>query len=224
MDCYFHHAVPSAAPCRSCGKAICATCRNDVGDCPGCVLAARIDAASAARARISGGVGASTPNDGRDTRWAPPPPQPEPQPQPSASRRHAETNDVRVRTVPEAATSIESPSTRALVALGYPFWPLALLALFDGSKNVAVRRHALQALAFSLVGWGIVPPVLAALAAFPLVGWPVVPLMTFWFPLVFVASAIYGFKAYHNERVDVPFVSEFLDARLTPDGYDSRRV
>jgi uncharacterized membrane protein len=212
MDCYFHHAVPSAAPCRSCGKAICATCRNDAGECPACVLAARIDAASAARARIPGGVGPSSPNDGRDTRRTPPP---QPEPQPYASQAHAEANDVRVRTVADAATYIESPSTRALVALGYPFWPLALLALFDGSKNIAVRRHALQALAFNLFGWGIAAPVLSAFAAFPVIGWPVIPLLTFWFPLVFVASAIYGFKAFHNERVDVPFISDFLDARLT---------
>ena len=58
MDCFFHNAVPSVAPCRGCKKPICATCRNENGDCPGCVLAARIDAAQRTN-RIPGGVGPS---------------------------------------------------------------------------------------------------------------------------------------------------------------------
>ena len=41
-----------------CKKPVCATCRNENGDCPSCVLAARIDAARHAGA-INGGVGPS---------------------------------------------------------------------------------------------------------------------------------------------------------------------
>jgi uncharacterized membrane protein len=200
MDCYFHHAVPSAAPCRSCGKAICASCRNDVGDCPACVLAARIDAATATRARIPGGVGASYRNtdDDRAATHRPAPP-----------RREVRVQDH------DDASYIASDGTRTLVALGYLFWPLAILALFDGTKSPAVRRHGLQAIAFSLFAYGVGFPLVSAIASIPLVGFPVWPLLVFWLPIVFVISAIYGFKAYHNERVDVPFISEFLDSRRT---------
>jgi hypothetical protein len=31
MDCYYHNAVPSVAPCSDCGQPICATCRDGAG-------------------------------------------------------------------------------------------------------------------------------------------------------------------------------------------------
>ncbi len=195
MDCYFHHAVPLVSHCSTCAKAVCAACRNDVGDCPSCVLAARIAAASASRARIAGGIGPSERNTYHD-----------PQSVPESAGR--------VRTI-DPATYIESDTSRTIVALGYPFWPLAVLALFDGSKSPAVRRHALQALGFNLFAYGVGFPVLSAVASIPVLGMPVWPLVAFWLPIVFVASVIYGFKAFHNERVDVPFLSSFLDSRRT---------
>ena len=115
MDCFFHHAVPSVALCRGCRKPLCATCRSEQGDCPSCRLAARIDAAAQANQAIHGGVGPSRGS------YAPPPPQPPPQPQPQYAPpptvQHA------------AAVANVRPETRALVALSYPFWPLALVAL-----------------------------------------------------------------------------------------------
>ena len=192
MDCYFHHAVPSVARCAGCGKSICATCRAESGDCPSCRLAARIDQAAAQRQTLAGGVGPSAePSGGYDRQW-----QPQTQPAP----RSAVAGRVR-------------PESRALVALGYPFWPLALLALFDQSGSEFVRRNAWQALGFNAgmygLGW-----LLSSIAAIPLIGISAWPLLPFIVPVTIVASVVYGFKVWHGDDVRVPFVSDIVDRRL----------
>ncbi len=195
MDCYYHNAVPSVAACMACHQPICATCRSAQGDCPGCRLAARIDAASTA-GELPGDV------PPRRKTYAPPPPPPQPPPYFGAA-------PVRQRT----AVATMSPESRALVALSYPFWPLALLALLDGSKSPYVRRQALQALGFNLGVYGVWLA-LSAIAVVPLLGlsaWPLLPLVI---PVAVVASVVYGFKTWHGEDVRVPIVSEFIEARL----------
>ncbi len=188
MDCYFHHAVPSVGPCAGCGKPICATCSASSGDCPSCRLAARIDEAAAQRRTITGGVGPSRP-------YAPaaPPPQPP---------AHSAVADVR-------------PESRALVALGYPFWPLALIALFDPARSEFVRRNAWQALGFNAgmygLGW-----LFSTIAAIPFIGISAWPLLPFIVPVTIVASVVYALKVWHGEDVRVPFVSDIVDQRLTP--------
>ena len=205
MDCFFHHAVPSVARCTDCAKPVCATCRAESASCPSCRLAARIDAASAARAPLGGGVGPS-----HGTYQEPPPPQPPPYAayQQSAPQTQAPPRDAALATRPES---------RALVARGYPFWPLALIALFDPSGSPFVRRHALQALGFNAgmygIGW-----LVAMIATIPLVGMSAWPLLPFIVPVTIVASVVYGIKAWHGEDVQVPFVSEFVDKKLTPTG------
>lgn len=194
MDCYFHHAVPSVGRCPGCGKSICATCRSESGDCPSCRLAARIDAAAAERQTLSGGIGpSSAPGGGYsgNRQW---------QPQPQAPPRQAAVANVR-------------PESRALVALGYPFWPLALLALFDQSGSDFVRRNAWQALGFNAgmygLGW-----LLSAIAAIPFIGLSAWPLLPFIIPVTIVASVVYGIKVWHGDDVRVPFVSDIVDQRL----------
>jgi uncharacterized membrane protein len=187
VDCYFHHAVPSVGSCAGCGKPICATCSAS-GDCPSCRLAARIDEAAAQRRTITGGVGPSRPYSPA----APPH-------QPPARGAVAEVR----------------PESRALVALGYPFWPLALIALFDPARSEFVRRNAWQALGFNAgmygLGW-----LFSTIAAIPFIGISAWPLLPFIVPVTIVASVVYALKVWHGEDVRVPFVSDIVDQRLTP--------
>ncbi len=202
MDCFFHHAVPSVARCNGCGKSVCATCRAETGDCPSCRLAARVDAAAAAQQQLHGGVGPSSP--GPQPGWSAPPPgwSPHPQPQPAAEPRGTAVATVR-------------PESRALVALGYPFWPLALIALFDQSGSDFVRRNAWQALGFNAgiyaVGW-----LFSTIATIPFIGFSAWPLLPFIVPVAIVASVVYGIKVWHGEDVRVPFVSDMVDKRMSP--------
>jgi len=198
VDCFYHNAVPSVAPCRGCSKPVCATCRNENGECPGCVLAARIDAARQTN-QINGGVGPSYGS------YAEPPPHhaaysaPPPQPPPPQVR-------------PSAALAVR-PETRAVVALGYPFWPLAVIALLDGKASHFVKRQAWQALGFNAGMYGL-GSLLTAAAAIPVLGFGAWPLIPFIVPVFVVASVIYGFKVWQGDDVDVPLVSDWVDARL----------
>lgn len=106
-----------------------------------------------------------------------------------------------------------APETRALVALGYPLWPLAALALLDQSRSPYLKRQAYQALAFNFGVYGLWY-VLHFIAMIPLLGmsaWPVLGLML---PVAFVASIVYGVKAWNGDDVRVPIVSDWLDRTL----------
>jgi uncharacterized membrane protein len=203
VDCYFHHAVPSIAPCKVCRKPVCATCRTEAGDCPSCRLAARIDAASATQ-QLRGGVGPSNPGAAYQ----------EPQPPPHWQQWQQQPSQP-PRTQPAAAAAAVRPESRALVALGYPFWPLALIALFDQSGSPVVRRNAWQALGFNAgmygLGW-----LFTSIAAIPLIGISAWPLLPFIVPVTIVASIVYGIKVWHGEDVRVPFVSDIVDKKLDP--------
>src|SRR5579872_2335015 len=178
-DCYFHSNVPSVALCTGCRKSICATCRDEQGECPSCRLAGRMDSASGGR--LPGEVGAR--------------------------------GSVRVEPARQAATLTVPSETRALVALGYPFWPLAVLALFDPKRDRYVKRQAWQALGFNF-GMYAVWFMMHAIASIPVLGmsaWPLLPLII---PVAFVASVVYGIKAWHGEDVRIPLVSDWVDSRL----------
>src|SRR5580704_9724876 len=110
MDCYFHSHVPSIAACTDCRKAICATCRDDMGTCPSCRLAAKVDAASAARGQIGGTVHQSAPQPPPNEGW-----QQQAWQQSASAAVHAKA---------EVAVSTDPVESRALVALGYALWPL----------------------------------------------------------------------------------------------------
>ena len=191
MDCFFHHAVPSVTRCTGCSKPLCATCRGEGADCASCRLGAKIDNARRAHV-LEGEVGPSY-----GTYSAPPPP--------DYGHRPARQRTTVVATV--------RPETRALVALSYPFWPLALLALLDSRGSRFVKRQAWQALGFNFGMYGL-GALISAAAALPLIGigaWPLVPFIV---PVAVVASVIYAFKVWNGEDVDVPIVSEWVDARL----------
>ncbi len=190
MDCYYHNAVPSVAVCQDCSQTICATCRDENGICPGCRLERRIEAASSARSGLTGGIGPSNP-----------PPQPPP---PSATYTPAPR--------PAGALATVSPETRGLLALGYPLWPLAAVALLDPKRSPVVRRQAIQALAlnFGLFGLGTA---LAVISHIWVLGFPAIVLFPFLFPLWLIASIVYGFKVWNGDDVRVPLVSDWLDER-----------
>jgi uncharacterized membrane protein len=189
VDCFYHHAVPSIAACTGCGRSICATCRSEFGDCPSCRLAARLDAASGAAREITGGIGPS-----RGARGPSSPP-----PRPAPARAAAVLDEVR-------------PESRALVALGYPFWPLAALALLDRSRSPFVRRQAYQALGFNLGIYGLWLG-LTAIASIPIIGWSAWPLVPLVVPVALVASVVYGFKVWQGEDVRVPFIGDYVDRK-----------
>jgi hypothetical protein len=209
VDCYFHTAVPSVALCRDCEKTICPTCRDAEGICPACRLERRIDAATGARGSLKGGVGPSNP---------PPPPGPAPgfdaQQQGRQQTWQAAPRVVAVQSRALASVSIE---TRALLGLGYPFWPLAALALLDPKRSPAVRRQASQALGtnFGLFGLWVL---LEGLVHVPLLGLSAWPLLTFLAPIWLVATVVYGVRVFQGDEVRVPLVSDWLDEREASKG------
>lgn len=186
MDCYFHSNVPSVAACVDCRKPICATCRDERGSCPSCRLAAKVESATATRVHLGGQV-------------------PPPHPQPAAVVRKAE-----VATLPDSAES------RALVSLGYPLWPLALLSLLDRKQSRYLRRQALQALGFNIAMFGI-GAIMSFLAPYAWVGLAPSVLLPFLVPLFLVASVYYGIKTWHGDDVRVPIVGDWIEERLPLD-------
>jgi len=190
MDCYFHSNVPSVAPCTDCGKSICATCRDERGTCPSCRLSAKVEAATATRQFIGGTV----------------PPRPAPTPV--------------VHGKAEVATAPDPVESRALVALGYPLWPLALLSIFDRKQSRYLRLQAFQALGFNLgfAGfWGL----LTLLANVPFLGFSASVLIPFLIPFFLVASVYYGIKTWNGDEVRVPIVTDWIEERIPLDSSHS---
>lgn len=184
MDCYFHENVPSIAPCAHCGKAICTTCRDDSGTCPSCRLAQKIDTATAARSALGGNV--------------PPRPSAPPRPQPHAT---------------VTMMSDDPVESRALVALGYPLWPLALLALFDSKRSRTLKRQALQALGFN-VGFAAFWGLLELTSFIPVLGWSARFILILMLPLFLVTSVYLGLRAWQGEEVHIPVISDWIDERM----------
>jgi uncharacterized membrane protein len=133
-----------------------------------------------------------------------------PRPAPASVR-----GKVTVAAVPDPVES------RALVALGYPLWPLALLSLLDRKQSRNLRREAFQALGFNLgfFGfWGL----LSLIAQVPFLGfsaWVLVPLLA---PLFLVASVYYGIKTWNGDEVRIPVVTSWLEERMPQGDTNSR--
>ncbi|MBV8490333.1 MAG: DUF4870 domain-containing protein [Candidatus Eremiobacteraeota bacterium] len=184
MDCYFHSNVPSVGPCRDCGKPICATCRDEAGSCPSCRLAAKVDAAVASRQPLGGQV----------------PPRPHPQPAPQAV----------VHGKAEVAVLPDPVESRALVALGYPLWPLALVSLLERKQSPSLRRAAFQALGFN-VGMAAFAGLLYLLQSVPIMGVAASILVALMLPLFLGASVYYGIKTWNGDEVRVPVITDWID-------------
>jgi uncharacterized membrane protein len=190
MDCYFHANVPSVTRCADCAKAICATCRDQAGTCPSCRLAAKIDAANSPHKSVAGKV---PPRSEQWWRSA--------QQQPASQAR---------ATVAEPGDPAES---RALVALGYPLWPLALISLFDRKQSRRLRKHAYQAIGFN-IGMAALWGLLTLMAGIPILGISAGIVLAFLLPIFVVLSVLYGIRAWHGDDVRVPVISDWLDDRL----------
>jgi len=185
MDCFFHARVPSVASCPTCRKPICATCQDERGSCPSCRLAARIDLASG-QSTLPGGY---APRSSAGT-VAPP--------------RAANIS---------VGDPLDAAESRALVALGYPLLPLALLSLLERRPSRYLKRSAWQAIGFNLAFagfWGV----LSLMTAIPWVGIEAAVLIPFLIPLFLVASVYYGIKTWHGQEVRVPIVTDWIEDHL----------
>ena len=103
--------------------------------------------------------------------------------------------------------------SRALVAFGYPLWPLALISLLDRKQSRYLKRQALSALGFN-VGFAGFAGLLALLQTVPFLGMSAAVLLPLLFPLFLVLSVYYGIKIWNGDEVRVPIVSDFIDERL----------
>ena len=124
---------------------------------------------------------------------------------------------------PQARATIAEPEdpqeSRALVALGYPLWPLALLSLFDRKQSRRLRKHAYQALGFNFGMYGFWA-LLTLITKLPFIdwtplGWSSDIVLAFMLPIFIVLSVFYGIRAWHGEDVRVPIISDWLDDRMT---------
>jgi uncharacterized membrane protein len=118
-----------------------------------------------------------------------------------------------VRGAATVANPDEPAESRALVALGYPLWPLALIPLLERKQSRSVRRQALQALGFNVGFYGF-GALLWLTAQVPLMGFSAGVL--FWLlPILFlVASVYYGIKTWNGDDVRIPVVTSWLDERM----------
>ncbi len=126
-----------------------------------------------------------------------------------------------VRGTATVATAPDPVESRALVALGYPLWPLALISLLDRKQSRALRRQAIQALGFNVGFFGFWA-LLSLIAQIPFLGfsaWVLVPLLA---PLFLVASVYYGIKTWNGDDVRIPIVTSWLDERF-PQGETNSR-
>jgi uncharacterized membrane protein len=118
-----------------------------------------------------------------------------------------------VRGAASVATPGDPAESRALVALGYPLWPLALLSLLDRKQSRRLRRQALQALGFN-VGffgfWGL----LWLTMQIPIMGFSSWLVGIFWPLLFLIASVYYGIKTWNGDDVRIPVVTSWLDERF----------
>lgn len=116
----------------------------------------------------------------------------------------------------EVATISDSVESRALVSLGYPLWPLALLSLLDRKQSRYLRRQALQAIGFNvaMLGFG---GLLSVLANVPWLGLSASVLLPFLVPLFLVASVYYGIKTWNGDDVRVPIVGDWIEEKLPLD-------
>ncbi|HLY01373.1 MAG TPA: DUF4870 domain-containing protein [Candidatus Cybelea sp.] len=111
--------------------------------------------------------------------------------------------------------------SRALVALGYPLWPLALISLLDRKQSRSLRRQAFQALGFNVGFFGFAA-LLSVVAQVPFLGISAGVLLALLVPAFLIASVYYGIKTWNGDDVRIPIVTSWLDERM-PQGDTNAR-
>lgn len=112
-----------------------------------------------------------------------------------------------------AAVSDDPVESRALVALGYPLWPLALIGLLDRRGSRFIKKHAYQAIGFNL-GFAAFWALLTLLTNVPFLGVAPAILIPLLVPIFLVASIFYGINVWQGKDIDVPILSGWLEERL----------
>jgi uncharacterized membrane protein len=126
-----------------------------------------------------------------------------------------------VRGTATIVAASDPAESRALVALGYPLWPLALISLLDRKQSRSLRRQAFQALGFNVGFFGFWA-LLSLVAQLPFLGISAMVLVPLLAPLFLVASVYYGIKTWNGDEVRIPVVTSWLDERM-PQGDTNAR-
>ena len=108
-----------------------------------------------------------------------------------------------------AVPQAERPEDRLVAAVGYPFWPLALLLLFLPSRRSSFARfHVVQALGVNALGVAVY--LLSILTAhLPVIGWQSAVLLPFLVPIWFVVDLYLAVRAYGGHMTRVPIAADY---------------
>ena len=118
---------------------------------------------------------------------------------------------------PRATVAVAEPNdpieSRALVALGYPLWPLALLGLLDRKQSRYLKKQALQALGFN-VGFAGFGGMLALVSNVPFLGWSAAFILPFLVPIFLVCVVFFGIKVWQGDDLNIPIIGDFIEDKL----------
>ncbi len=105
----------------------------------------------------------------------------------------------------------EGPSqeNRALAALGYPIWIVAVVVLLtDMKQNRFMKTHAVQALGYA-VAWFVIFVAFSIITIIPFVGWALLFLWPFLWLAWFILALYYAYQVYQGKTFAIPVVSQF---------------
>ena len=115
------------------------------------------------------------------------------------------------------AVSSDPVESRALVALGYALWPLAVISFLDRKRSNWLKRQAIQALGFN-VGMAALYGIFTVLGnvfdSIPFISAAPDILRPLLIPVFLIGAVYFGVKAWQGQDVHVPVISDWLDERL----------
>lgn len=100
---------------------------------------------------------------------------------------------------------------KILAALAYILWPVALVLLIIEEAKVEDKSKQLRHHAFNALGFWVVVLIMSLLVSIfsfvPLFGYVAAALFLI---LVIVLAILYALKAYQGQKVEIPYVTDFL--------------